>query len=154
MPTVITDTDCVLNEPIEVSTQGVLDNAIGIATLGWIIRADDRPPSVVIPVPPNNIGQIELQEPNRDWWVRKDDSEPWHGPLSYRDANSQARRMTLEVDNTISEVKYAQVGTILGTRGGDPEVSPDMFVAFLYANGRQYLGGRMAEFNAPLVPVP
>ena len=62
--------------------------------------------------------------------------------------------MTVDADNTIAEVKYAQVGTILGTRGGDPQVTPDMFVAYLYENGKQYLGGRMAEFNSDKVPVP
>lgn len=153
MSTLLTDTDCVLADPIHVATQGVLDNSLGIATLGWIIRADDRPPVVVIPVPPNNIGSL-VGDPRREWWVRKDETDPWHGPLSYRDANSQARRMTMDVDETISELKYAQVGTILGTRGGDPNVAPDMFVAFLYANGKQYLGGRMAEFNSDKVPVP
>lgn len=152
MPTVIPDTDCALAVPIEVATQGVLDNPIGIATLGWIIRADDAPPVVTTPVPPNNIGSL-VGDPRREWWVRRDDTEPWHGPLSYRDANSQARRMTMNVDNTISELKYAQVGTILGTRGGDPNVAPDMFVTYLYANGRQYLGGRMAAYNADKVPV-
>ena len=152
MPVIIPGSDCVLAEPIHVATQGVLDNAIGIATLGWIIQVDDTPPVVVVPVPPNNIGSL-VGDPRREWWVRKDDTEPWHGPLSYRDANYQARRMTMDVDETISELKYAQVGTVLGTRGGDPQVDPDMFVAYLYANGKQYLGGRMAEFNSDKVPV-
>lgn len=152
MPVIIPGSDCVLAEPIHVATQGVLDNAIGIATLGWIIQVDDTPPVVVVPVPPNNIGSL-VGDPRREWWVRRDDTEPWHGPLSYRDANYQARRMTMDVDETISELKYAQVGTVLGTRGGDPNVVPDMFVAYLYANGKQYLGGRMAEFNADKVPV-
>jgi len=152
MPVIIPGSDCVLAEPIHVATQGALDNSIGIATLGWIIQVDDTPPVVVVPVPPNNIGSL-VGDPRREWWVRKDDTEPWHGPLSYRDANYQARRMTMDVDETISELKYAQVGTVLGTRGGDPQVDPDMFVAYLYANGKQYLGGRMAEFNSDKVPV-
>jgi hypothetical protein len=152
MPVIIPGSDCVLAEPIHVATQGLLDNPIGMATLGWVIQTVDTPPVVVIPVPPNNIGSL-VGDPRREWWVRRDDTEPWHGPLSYRDANYQARRMTMDVDETISELKYAQVGTILGTRGGDPLVSPDMFVAYLYANGKQYLGGRMAEFNADKVPV-
>lgn len=152
MPVIIPGSDCVLAEPIHVATQGLLDNPIGVATLGWIIQTVDTPPVVVIPVPPNNIGSL-VGDPRREWWVRRDDTEPWHGPLSYRDANYQARRMTMDVDETISELKYAQVGTILGTRGGDPNVDPDMFVAYLYANGKQYLGGRMAAYNADKVPV-
>lgn len=163
MPVVILNTDCALALPIEVAIQGVLDNSIGIATLGWVFRADDRPSVVVTPVPPNNIGSL-IGDPRREWWVRKDENDPWFGPLSYRDVNFQARRMTVDVDNTISEVKYAQVGTILGARGGDPNLDPNkvvdpntdpgMFVTYLYANGRMYLGGRMAEFNADKVPPP
>lgn len=153
MPVIIPGTDCILADPTSVATQGVLDNSLGIATLGWIIKADDAPPTVVVPVPPNNIGAL-VGDPRREWWVRKDENDVWFGPLSYRDANYQARRMTVDVDETISEIKYAQVGTILGTRGGDPNVDPDMFVAYLYANGKQYLGGRMAEYNKDKVPVP
>ena len=44
MPVIIPGSDCVLAEPIHVATQGALDNAIGIATLGWIIQVDDTPP--------------------------------------------------------------------------------------------------------------
>jgi hypothetical protein len=152
MATVIPGTDCVLADPIQVATQGLLDNTIGVATLGWVVRVEAQPPVVVVPVPPNNIGAL-VGDPRREWWVRKDENDPWFGPLSYRDANSQARRMTMDVDETIAEIKYAQVGTILGTRGGDPNVDPDMFVAYLYANGKQYLGGRMAEYNKDKVPV-
>jgi len=150
MPVIIPGTDCVLANPIEVSTQGVLDDTLGVATLGWITVAPDQDP--IVDIPSNNVGAL-VGDPRREWWVRRDESEPWFGPLSYRDANSQARRMTMDVDETISEIKYAQVGTILGSRGGDPNVDPNMFVAYLYANGKQYLGGRMAEFNKDKVPV-
>jgi len=150
MATIIPGTDCVLADPIQVSTQGLLDSTIGVATLGWITITLDQDPVVEVPI--NNPGAL-VGDPRREWWVRKDESDPWFGPLSYRDANSQARRMTMDVDETISEIKYAQVGTILGTRGGDPNVDPNMFVAYMYANGKQYLGGRMAEFNKDKVPV-
>ena len=136
-------------DPLYVANQGILDDSIGIATLGWIVC--DRPnDGSIITIP---IGEL-LSEPTREWWYRKDDTDAWFGPLSYRDANSQARRMTLYPDNSISEVKYSQVGTIIGTRGGDPKVASHMVVVYIYANGRQYLGGRMAAYNADKVPVP
>jgi len=152
MSTVLIDANCVLADPFQVATQGLLDNSIGMATLGWIIRVEAETPVVVVPSPPRNIGVL-IGDPRREWWVRKDASDPWFGPLSYRDANSHARRMTVRVDNTIAEVKYAQVGTILGTRGGDPNVTPNMFVAYMYENGKQFLAGRMAEYNADRLPV-
>ncbi len=87
----------------------------------------------------------------KDWWVRRDNTDTWFGPLSYRDANRHARVMTL--DGTDLDVKYAQVGTIMGERPGDPATLPSrMFVAFLYVNGRMTLGGRAAEFHKDKLP--
>ena len=132
-PTV--DTTCIINDPCSVATQGVLDNSIGIATLGWIIRADlDAQPGLPFP---NNIGSL-LTQPRREWYFRRDSSEPWFGPLSFRDADKHARIDTR--DGTPVNVKYAQVGTFLGTRGGDPITEPErVFVALLYANGKPFL---------------
>lgn len=142
----MSDTDCILADPESTATHGMLDEDIGIATLGWIIRIKDDP---IISYP---IGDL-IADPERDWWYRKDNTDPWFGPLSYRDANSQARRMTMDADALHGEVKYSQLGTVLGTRGGDPQVSPDMFVVYLYVNGKMTLGGRMAEFNQDKLPV-
>lgn len=51
-------------------------------------------------------------------------------------------------------VEYAQVGQVVGARPGDPStLQPEMKVVYLYENGKQYLGGRMAEFNKDKVPV-
>lgn len=139
--------DCILADPLSTATEGVLDEDIGIATLGWLIRVSHEP-EITIPV------EELLDEPSREWYYRKDDTDSWFGPLSYRDANYQARRFTMDVDHTISEVKYAQLGTVFGSRGGDPQVPLDMMVVFMYANGIQYIGGRVAEFNKDKVPVP
>jgi hypothetical protein len=138
------DTICILADPLSTATEGILDQPTGISTLGWVVCI---PTDAEISIPEL------ISEQERDWWYRKDDTDPWFGPLSYQTANSQARRMTLDVDETINEVKYAQLGTVFGTRGGDPQVDPNMMVVFLYANGRQYLGGRMATYNADKVPV-
>lgn len=88
-----------------------------------------------------------------DWYYRRDETEEWCGPMSYRDANSQARRCTLP--KHLSEhfpVKYAQVGTLVGDRGGDPVgIEARMRIVYLYANGRQYLAGHLAEYNSDKV---
>lgn len=150
----LTGLDCVLADPCHVATQGLLDNTLGVATLGWIVEVPAETPVVVTPVDP--VGSM-VGDPRREWWVRKDDTDEWFGPLSYRDANSQARRMTLPTDinaaGNSNNIKYAQVGTIMGTRGGDPNVPPDMMVVFMYANGKQTLGGRMAEYHKDKWPV-
>ena len=149
MPILATQGTLKVNQTKFVATQGVLDAPLGIATLGWLIReTSDLPPSIERPPLPGAL----YTDPNRDWWIRRDESDVWHGPLSYRDANFQARRMTVDADNSILEVKYAQIGTNVGDRGGDPKVAPHMIVVYIYANGRQYLGGRMAEFNKDKVP--
>lgn len=176
MPVVQTEAALVVNSTTYVATQGVFDNPIGIATLGWLIRGDNLPPIIEepgypdppfppdrpdpneppLPYPPidsNPPVGLPITDPNQEWWVRPDDDTPWHGPLSYRDANFQARRMTDDADHAILEVKYAQVGTFLGTRGGDPVDMSRMFVVYLYANGKMYLGGRLATFNLDKVPV-
>ena len=143
----MSDTNYLYADPCSTATQGLLDEDIGIATLGWIIRATSEEPIIKVP-----IGQL-IGEPNRDWWLRKDDTDPWFGPLSYRDANAKARRSTLDVDETINETKYAQVGTILGSREGDPLILEKMVVVFMYVNGKMYIGGKLAEYNKDKVPL-
>lgn len=133
------ETVCILADPLSVATQGVLSNKpLTISVLGWL--EEDT---------------VEIDFPVLEgWYYRMDDTEKWHGPMSYRDANSQARRMTMPkyLSNAIT-VKYAQVGQVLGVRGGDPKMKPHMRVVYMYANGRQYLGGKIAEFNKSKVPV-
>lgn len=90
---------------------------------------------------------------SQDWYYRRDHDEEWFGPMSYRDANSQARRCTLpKFLKDHIPVKYAQVGTIVGGRGGDPvTLEAEIRVVYLYANGRQYLSGHLARYNADKV---
>lgn len=90
---------------------------------------------------------------SKEWYYRGDEDDVWYGPLSYRDANSQARRSTMpRYLADAFPVKYAQVGTKVGTRGGDPStMQPEMRVVFVYANGRQYLSGRIAKYNSDKV---
>ena len=148
------DLDCIIADPCYVATQGICDACIGISTQGFIVEVPFETP-VVTPAVPGNVGAL-IGDPRREWWVRKDENDTWVGPYTYQEANSRARRMTMPRDiNRASEldrIKYAQVGTIMGTRGGDPNVSPHMRVAFMYENGKQYLAGRMAEFNKDKVP--
>jgi hypothetical protein len=144
----IKDINYVLADSFSVSTEGLLDENIGVVTLGWLIQVSPERNTVEI-----YIDEL-LEDQRREWWLRKDNSDPWFGPLMYRDANSQARRMTMQRYLSDPEVKYAQLGTIVGGRIGDPiQNNPHMLVAFMYANGKQYLGGRLAEYNSDLVPV-
>jgi hypothetical protein len=152
----MSQTNYVLADPSSGATHGVLDENIGIATLGWIIEVKYQKPDITIPTAqydPTHFDNL-LADPRRDWWLRKDESDPWVGPMSYTEANSKARRMTMDVDETINELKYAQLGTLLGDREGDPiQLNPHMMVAFIYCNGKQYLGGQLARYNADKVPV-
>lgn len=139
--------NCILADPCHVATQGVLDCEIGIATLGWIVEAEPTQGPVLTPHVPG----VSFGPPRKEWYVRRDVSDPWFGPLSFRDADAHARVMTR--DGTPINVLYAQVGTFLGTRGGDPIKDPSVvFVDRMYANGKLYLTGRAAEFNKDKLP--
>lgn len=128
----------VLADPLAVATHGILSlDPLCISLHGWICEE-----------------VTEIEFPLLDgWYFRRDDEDPWYGPLSYRDANSQARRSTLpKFLANHHPVKYAQVGQVVGVRGGDPNVPPHMRVVYIYANGRQYLGGKLAETNKDKLP--
>lgn len=89
-----------------------------------------------------------------NWYYRATDEDEWFGPMSYRDANSQARRSTLPkylADHI--HVKYAQVGRMFGSQSGEPLLEPQIVVVYIYANGRQYISGKIAQFNADKVPL-
>lgn len=86
-----------------------------------------------------------------EWYVRSNSDDEWFGPLSFWVADKQARVMTRE--GTPVNVLYAQVGTRLGERGGDPASSDRMFVAVMYENGKAFLRGRAAEFNKDKLPM-
>jgi len=134
---------CILADPFHVATQGVLDNSLGIATLGWII-CGERPVEEAQPnVPPDNIGLSE-GEPRREWWVRENQNEPLVGPFSFRDASKHARYLSQCEDRS----GLAQVCTFVGTRGGDPKTEPELRVAYMYIKGKMTLGGRMAEYHS------
>jgi len=80
-----------------------------------------------------------------DWFVRREKGSPLIGPLSYRDADKQARFMSIEDGGP----GLAQVVTFLGARGGDPITLPArLFVDGYYARGRKFLGGRAAQFHS------
>lgn len=101
---------------------------------------------MTVKVPTNNIGAKLLEEPSKDWYLRRDSNDSWFGPLTFREADDQARRMTY--DGTVENVMYAQLGTFVGTRGGDPSMDPSvLFVVYIYANGKLFLRGRQAEFH-------
>lgn len=87
-----------------------------------------------------------------NWYYKLDDADPWIGPMSYKEANSKARRATLPkylIDHI--PVKYSQVGRMFGSQSGEPLLEPRIVVVYMYANGRQYLSGRLAEFNSDKV---
>lgn len=134
-----TKIETILADPLSVATHGLIsDVPLTIAVRGWILE---------------NI--LEIEFPLLDgWYFRRDDTDVWHGPLSYRDANSQARRITKPKSAADSfPVKYAQVGQVVGSRGGDPRITPHMRVVYMYANGRQYIGGKLAEHNKDKLPI-
>lgn len=95
------------------------------------------------------------------WYYRRDDDDAWYGPLTYQQANSQARTITkLEGLENAPVPAYAQVGRMIGTGPMDPPVGtpscgetvPFIKVIYMYANGRQYLSGKIAVHNSKKVP--
>lgn len=100
-------------------------------------------------MPSPNIGWTPTYS-RQDWYVRGDADEDWFGPLTRHEADMHARRSTM--DGNVTNVKYMQVGTILGDRAGDPIQPIDrMFVTRIYANGKLVLKGRQAEFHKDLL---
>lgn len=78
-----------------------------------------------------------------DWFVRQDKNSPFIGPLSFRDADRQARFLSAK------DPGVAQVVTIMGNRAGDPVSFPArVFVDGFYARGKKFLGGRAAQFHS------
>lgn len=102
------------------------------------------------PTTNKNVGASEGAV-RKEWYVRTDSTDEWFGPLSFRDADKHARVMTRE--GTLTNVLYAQVGTHLGERPGDPASADRMFVVWVYENGKAFLRGRSAEFNKDKLPI-
>ena len=144
-PPPVLNTDCILADPCYVATQGLLDCEIGIVTQGFIIQEDSTPVVPKPAVPPNNIG-TSVGAARKEWYVRKDHTDAWFGPLSWRDADKHARVMTRK--GTPADVKYAHVGYVKNNSGVDVLVEPEKVrMDGVYANGKQFLKGRQAEFH-------
>jgi hypothetical protein len=80
-----------------------------------------------------------------DWFVRRDKNSPLIGPMSFRDADRQARYMSVDINDS----GLAEVVTFLGERAGDPVTFPSrLFVHGMYARGKKFLGGRTAQFHS------
>lgn len=100
----------------------------------------------MVTIPKNNPGAYK-GGPTLEWYYRENDEKPWIGPMSYQQANSKARRASLNTDvsaGAITNVKYAQLG--ITYEGG-------IRVVHLYANGRQFLGGHLAILNSTKLPI-
>jgi hypothetical protein len=137
------------NQGSHLATQGYLDEAIGIATLGEVISfPTSQPGTGVSNVPPNNIGSL-ISDPRREWYVRENAQDPLHGPLSFTVADKHARWISsLEDRSGLAEVVTFVSNT---SRGGDPSrpnPNPRLFVVFLYIEGKRTLGGRAAQFHS------
>ena len=86
--------------------------------------------------------EILVQLAKGDWYVRRKKDSPLIGPFSFFEADNHARFMSMREG-------LAEVVTILGTRAGDPITDPTrIFVDGMYANGKKFLGGRVAQFHS------
>lgn len=144
MSHVALDTGVLIDIPTYVATMGVTDGPLGHITHGFVIRTPQTGGTGLPNVPPNNIGSL-ITEANRDWWIRENQNDPLHGPLTYQQAVAGAKYLSRREDKS----GLAQVCTYLGSRGGDPIKDPtQLFVVFMYIKGKRTLAGRMAEYHS------
>lgn len=82
------------NVPIHVATEGLVsEQALTIATDGFIgVDGVTSAPCINIPSS-NNIGAI-IGDPRREFYIRRDEADALFGPLTYQQANSQARELS------------------------------------------------------------
>lgn len=158
MPVLETVEVCVLNDPLSVATHGLLDNSIGIATMGEIISITDVITPPVIDIPPTAIGRSNLDPglytAQQEWYYRKDKDSPLVGPYTYVKADHDARWWSRQ---EISE-GVVEVVSFVGDRAGDPAKAPtpsQLKVSHIYVRGKKTLSGRMAAYNSAVgIPKP
>lgn len=79
-----------------------------------------------------------------DWYVRLKDGSQLIGPMTFQEADAQARFWS----NPERE-KRTELVTFLGARGGDPVTIPaKLCVKYLYIYGKRTMGGRVATFHS------
>jgi hypothetical protein len=116
----------VLNDPFSVATLGWLTHSsLGIGTLGYIFEVE-----------------VDAATAASDgWFVRLNVTQPLTGPLSFKDADELARKLS----DTPGLGNLAQVCSYVGARPGDPRVTPALKVSFIYLRGQRVAAGRRAE---------
>ena len=91
----------------------------------------------------------------REYYLRANKDAPLVGPLTYYEAENQARIQTREAARqlTFGEVNQADISIelvqILGTREGDPvSIEPHVVVLCVYLAGRKTQSGALAAYNS------
>ena len=92
-----------------------------------------------IPVLPNKYRMAA----HKDFYVRETASDALFGPLTFQHAEMYARLMSKENDSGLAEVV-----TLVGSREGDPAISPAIFVSYIYVRGKCVLGGKTANYHS------
>lgn len=131
-------TDLILADPGSVATQGLLDEDIGVAVLGWIVRVVQSEPEVTVPLVP-------FLDNAREWWVRKYFFvEPLgefelEGPYEYTHADQKARHISRDNASGLTE---------LATYEKDK-----LYIVFTYLRGKKrYQGIRTLQAAAHNLP--
>jgi len=70
------------------------------------------------------------------------------GPYTYYEAEGKGRTATREAARTRKGSIQMELVTIVGTRQGDPHITPKVRVICIYLAGRKVTGGDLAQYNS------
>jgi len=93
-----------------------------------------------------NTGSSYTHIPSLVWYYREDANKELFGPISLKQADHAARRLSKDPKHT----GRAEVLTTVGDRPGDPPQpgGPKLVVAFIYLKGKKTFAGRQAAIQS------
>ena len=94
------------------------------------------------------VDPVRTQGPLREFYLRTNKDGELEGPYSYYEAEHKGRTATRDAARTrIGDISMELV-TIVGTREGDPPITPKIRVVCVYLAGRKITGGSLAQYNS------
>jgi hypothetical protein len=94
------------------------------------------------------VSRTKYYAPIREFYIRTDAHGVLDGPYTYAEADSKARTVTKEAAKTGVGSIHMEMVQIVGSRLGDPPVTPSDRVICAYLAGRKTIGGRLAQYNS------
>ncbi len=86
--------------------------------------------------------------PLREYYLRANKDGQLEGPYTFYEAEVKGRVATREAARTrVGDISLELV-TVVGTRQGDPLITPKVCVVCVYLAGRKITGGSLAQYNS------